>query len=97
VWYHTWEVVFMAVTAAEARKKLFPLIKQVNDDRVPVEIISNHGRAYLIAGDDYEPMEETNYLLRSPSNASRLIAAAEEARRSRTLTQHAPHRRRPSM
>ena len=34
-----------APTAA-VRKRLFPLIKQVNDDRVPVEIISNHGRAY---------------------------------------------------
>jgi antitoxin YefM len=75
----------MAITATEARKKLFPLIKQVNDDRVPVEIVSIHGRAYLIAADDYESMEETDYLLRSPANAARLTAAAEEARRGRTL------------
>ncbi|HEX4258899.1 MAG TPA: type II toxin-antitoxin system prevent-host-death family antitoxin, partial [Streptosporangiaceae bacterium] len=38
----------VAITASEARKKLFPLIKQVNDDRAPVEIVSNHGRAYLV-------------------------------------------------
>lgn len=75
----------MAITASEARKRLFPLIKQVNDDRVPVEIISNHGRAYLIAADDYESMEETDYLLRSPANATRLMAAAEEVRRGRQL------------
>lgn len=75
----------MAVTATEARKRLFPLIKQVNDDRVPVEIISNHGRAYLVAADDYESMEETDYLLRSPANAARLIAAASDVRRRSTL------------
>ena len=75
----------MAITATEARKKLFPLIKQVNDDRVPVEIVSNHGRAYLIAADDYESMAETDYLLRSPANAARLMTAAEEVRRGRTL------------
>lgn len=75
----------MAITATEARKKLFPLIKQVNDDRTPIEIISNHGRAYLIAADDYESMAETDYLLRSPANAARLIAAACEVRQGRTL------------
>ena len=75
----------MAITATEARKKLFPLIKQVNDDRAPVEIVSNHGRAYLIAADDYESMAETDYLLRSPANAARLMAAAEEVRSGRTL------------
>ncbi len=75
----------MAITASEARKRLFPLIKQVNDDRAPVEIVSNHGRAYLIAADDYESMAETDYLLRSPANAARLMAAADEVRRGRTL------------
>lgn len=75
----------MAITATEARKRLFPLIKQVNDDRAPVEIVSNHGRAYLIAADDYESMAETDYLLRSPANAARLMAAAEEVRSGRNL------------
>jgi antitoxin YefM len=75
----------VAITATEARKKLFPLIKQVNDDRAPVEIVSNHGRAYLIAADDYESMAETDYLLRSPANAARLMTAAEEVRSGRTL------------
>jgi antitoxin YefM len=30
-------------------------------------------------------MEETDYLLRSPANATRLMAAAEEVRRGRSL------------
>jgi antitoxin YefM len=75
----------MAITASEARKRLFPLIKQVNDDRAPVEIVSNHGRAYLVAADDYESMAETDYLLRSPANAARLLAAAEDLRVGRPL------------
>ena len=75
----------MANTAIEARRRLFPLIKQVNDDRAPVEIISNHGRAYLIAADDYESMEETDCLLRAPANAARLMTAADEVRRGREL------------
>ncbi|MGH3191957.1 MAG: type II toxin-antitoxin system Phd/YefM family antitoxin [Streptosporangiaceae bacterium] len=75
----------MAITATEARKRLFPLIKQVNDDRAPIEIVSNHGRAYLVAADDYESMEETDYLLRSPANAARLMSAAEEVRRGHAL------------
>lgn len=75
----------MAITVSEARKRLFPLIKQVNDDRAAVEIVSNHGRAYLVAADDYESMAETDYLLRSPVNAGRLMAAAEDVRRGRTL------------
>jgi antitoxin YefM len=75
----------MAITASEARKRLFPLIKQVNDDRAPVEIVSNGGRAYLVAAEDYESMAETDYLLRSPANAARLMAAAEDVRRGRDL------------
>ena len=75
----------MAIPASEARKRLFPLIKQVNDDRAPVEIVSNSGRAYLVAADDYESMAETDYLLRSPANAARLMAAADDVRRGRVL------------
>ena len=42
----------------------------------PAEIISSHGRAYLIAAERYESMEETDYLVRSPANAARRTAAA---------------------
>jgi antitoxin YefM len=79
------EVAHVAITASDARKRLFPLIKQVSDDREPVEIVSNHGRVYLISAEDYESMAETDYLLRSPVNAARLMAAAEEVRQGRSL------------
>jgi antitoxin YefM len=70
----------MAITASEARKNLFPLIEQVNDDRTPVEITSRRGDAVLLARADYEALEETAHLLRVPANAKRLIESLQQAR-----------------
>ncbi len=70
----------MAITASEARKNLFPLIEQVNNDRTPVEITSKRGGAVLISIDDYRALEETAYLLRSPANARKLLESLDQAR-----------------
>jgi antitoxin YefM len=70
----------MAMTASEARKNLFPLIEQVNNDRQPIEITSKRGDAVLMARADYEALEETAYLLRAPANARRLLESLEQAR-----------------
>ena len=70
----------MAITASEARKNLFPLIEQVNADRMPIEITSKRGDAMLIAMDDYRALEETAHLLRSPANVRRLLESLEQAR-----------------
>lgn len=70
----------MSITASEARKNLFPLIEQVNDDRTPVEITSRRGDAVLISKADYDALEETAHLLRSPANARRMIEGLLQAR-----------------
>ena len=70
----------MAITASEARKNLFPLIEQVNQDRTPIEITSKRGDAVLMAVDDYRALEETAYLLRSPANVRRLLESLEQSR-----------------
>lgn len=70
----------MAVTASEARKNLFPLIQQVNDDRTPVEITSRHGDAVLMSRADYDALEETAHLLRVPANAQHLLESLHQAR-----------------
>jgi antitoxin YefM len=69
----------MSITASEARKNLFPLIEQVNDDRTPVEITSRRGDAVLISKTDYDALEETAHLLRSPANARRLLESLQQA------------------
>jgi antitoxin YefM len=79
-----------AISATEARKTLFGIIQQVNDDHTAVEVVSKHGNAVILSKDDYDAMTETAYLLRNPANAERLLAALERARRGefeqRTLT-----------
>jgi antitoxin YefM len=68
----------MTITASEARKNLFPLIKQVNDDHAPVRIASKGGNAVLMSEEDYEAWQETMYLLRSRRNAERLMKSIAE-------------------
>ena len=46
----------MSITASEARKDLFPLIEQVNDDRTPIEITSRRGDAVLLSRADYDAL-----------------------------------------
>jgi antitoxin YefM len=77
----------MAITASEARKNLFPLIEQVNEDRTPVEITSKRVDAVPIGIDDYRALEETAYLLRSPAHVRRLLESLGQAR-SGTVQEH---------
>ena len=74
----------MAITASEARRNLFPLIERVNDDRQPIEITSRNGSAVLMSRADFDALEETAHLLRSPANVRRLLEGLEEARAGRT-------------
>ena len=73
----------MSVTASEARKNLFPLIEQVNEDHAPIEITSRRGNAVLMSRADYDALEETAYLLRVPANARHLVESLKQARRGK--------------
>lgn len=70
----------MAISASEARQRLFPLIEQVNNDHEPVRIASKAGEAVLMSAADYDSWQETVYLLRSPENARRLMEAVARDR-----------------
>ncbi|MEV2270678.1 type II toxin-antitoxin system Phd/YefM family antitoxin [Nonomuraea africana] len=41
--------------------------------------MSKSGNAYLVAAEEYEALQETAHLLRSPANARRLIRSYHEA------------------
>lgn len=71
----------MAITASEARKNLFPLIEQVNDDRKAVEITSKRGSAVLMSRAEYDALQETAYLLRVPANAKRMLESLDQSGR----------------
>jgi antitoxin YefM len=67
----------MAISASEARKNLYGLIKQVSDDADSVEIVSKHGNAVLVSAEEWRAMQETVHLVRSPANAARLLESVE--------------------
>jgi antitoxin YefM len=71
----------VTITASEARKSLFPLIEQVNDDHVPIEITSRRGDAVLMSRRDWDALNETAMLLRVPANARWLLDSLAQARR----------------
>jgi len=77
----------MSVTASEARKRLSPLIAEVNDDQQAVEIVAKGGTASLVPADEYRGLLETVYLLSSPRNAERLRESTAEVR-SGAVTEH---------
>ena len=63
-----------AITYTEARANLADTITRVCDDHSPVIITKKNDKAVvMISLDDYEAMEETAYLLRSPKNAQRVL------------------------
>ena len=68
-------------TYTQARERLASLMDQVTDTREPV-LIRRRGRepVALIAADELASWLETAYLLRSPANARRLLAASERAK-----------------
>lgn len=68
-----------AITASEARKRLFPLIEEVNQDADHILITSRAGNAVLVSEAEWEAWQETMYLLRTPANARRLIESIAQA------------------
>ncbi|MFI0448755.1 type II toxin-antitoxin system Phd/YefM family antitoxin [Actinomadura sp. 6N118] len=69
----------MSITAGEARRRLFPLIEEVNNNAAAIEIVSKNGSAFLVPEAEYRSLQEIAYLMRSPVNRERLLASYQEA------------------
>ena len=68
-----------AMTYTAARESLAKTIEQVCEDHNPVIITKKRDQAVImISLEDYESLQETAYLLRSPKNAERLREAVEQ-------------------
>jgi antitoxin YefM len=65
-----------AITYTAAREELAATMDQVCRDRAPIMITRNRNQSVvMLSMADYEQLEETAYLLRSPANARRLLSA----------------------
>lgn len=76
------------VSYTELRQHLAKFLDQVCDDRTPVVVTRQNARSVVMMSlEEFEAIEETLHLLRSPANADRLqrsIAHAEAG----DLTEH---------
>ncbi len=67
-----------AISYSLTRQHLSEIMNKVSDDRAPILITRQKGKPVVMMSlDDYNALEETAYLLRSPRNAKRLIESIE--------------------
>jgi antitoxin YefM len=79
-----------AITYTSARENLASTMDRVCRDHDPVIITRNRDQAVVMLSlEDYEALQETAYLLRSPANAKRLMDAIEELNQGKGLKKEA--------
>ncbi len=72
------------ISYTAARANLASIMEKVCDDHAPVIVTRQNARpVVLMSLADYESLEETAYLLRSPANAARLARSIAEAKAGR--------------
>ncbi|MDY0136240.1 MAG: type II toxin-antitoxin system Phd/YefM family antitoxin [Thiomicrospira sp.] len=69
----------MTLTATEARKTFFELIKQTNQQHEVFEVQHKAGNAVIMSADDYESLQETLYLLSQPDFKQAFNQSVKEA------------------
>lgn len=65
-----------AISYTAARENLASTMDKVCEDHAPIIITRNRDQAVVMMSlQDYEALEETAYLLKSPKNAKRIMSA----------------------
>lgn len=68
-----------AVTYSHTRQHLSEIMNKVSNDRAPVLITRQSGSPVVMMSlQDFNALEETAYLMRSPKNAKRLMESIEQ-------------------
>ena len=79
------------LTYTAARENLARTMQQVCEDHVVVVITRRRDQVVVMMSlEDYESLEETAYLLRSPRNAQRLREAVDQLRASKGTERQLP-------
>ena len=75
-----------SINATNARKNLYQLIADVNNNSTPITITNSRGKnAVLLSEDDWNALQETIYLNSVPGMVESIIAADEEPLEERTV------------
>lgn len=69
----------MVLSATEARKGFFELIKKTNQQHEVFEIHHKSGNAVIMSADEYESMQETLHLLSQPDFKAKFDKSIEQA------------------
>ncbi|MBW1785915.1 MAG: type II toxin-antitoxin system prevent-host-death family antitoxin [Deltaproteobacteria bacterium] len=73
-----------AMSYTAARQNLAKTMEKVCEDHAPVIVTRKSSNSVVIMSlDDYEALEETAYLLRSPKNTRRLIESIAQLENSK--------------
>jgi antitoxin YefM len=68
-----------AISYSHTRQHLAEIMNKVTEDRAPVLITRQNGNPVVMMSlQDFNALEETAYLLRSPKNAKRLMESIEQ-------------------
>jgi len=77
-----------SISYTAARSNLAKTMEQVCDDHAPIAITrKGEGAVVMISMEDYQALEETAYLLRSPKNARRLIESIADLQAGKGIEQ----------
>jgi len=73
------------LTATDARKSFFELIRNVNDRHEMYRVLHHHGNVVLMSEAEYDSLIETLELLSSPDFRSRFYQAVAEEHAGETV------------
>jgi antitoxin YefM len=77
-----------SISYTAARSNLAKTMEQVCDDHAPIAITrKGEGAVVMISMEDYQALEETAYLLRSPKNTRRLIESIADLEAGKGIEQ----------
>jgi len=80
-----------AISYTSARASLAATMDRVCEDHDPVIITRTRAQSVVMLSlDDFEALQETAYLLRSPRNARRLLAAIDQLEAGQGVVRELP-------